>query len=171
MNIDTFSPSDDTPSHRLRRLVFELSTRLADTSPQRAADTATAFFQLSPLLTTALENASNHLEPVLREYDPVLANRLEDGSLRLSALLTKLTPRFQRLTELTGASFDAERYSLYLDWNLLVAECLVQLDFHVRLAALMPRPDTLPGTSNPPGRYPGLLARSRDRVREYCACQ
>lgn len=170
MNTDASLTSDDTRLHNLRRLMFELTNRLADTSHQGAADAVSAFFQLSAQLNTALEKTSNHLEPVLREYDPVLANRLEDGSLRLSALLTKLNPRFQRLAELTGANFDAERYSLYLDWNLLMAECLVQLDFQVRLAALVPQPNNQPDTSIPSGHYPGLFSRCRDRVREYCAC-
>ncbi|UTF59886.1 hypothetical protein [Gilvimarinus sp. DA14] len=167
-------PTDTTNQHEtnaLRGDMFALAQTLGANEPHSSVAINAEFARISASVHRALENSATALEPGIRDYDPLLANRLEDGNLRLAALLAKLAPRFACLTKLQGASLSAERYSLYLDWNLLLAEFLVQLDFHVRLDALLPREEKV---ALPPMRnsvYPGLFARCRERVRQYCACQ
>ena len=111
----------DVEAQTMRAELFALALQLGDPNASSARLNAT-FIWLHERLLKHLHTLNDKLETALRDYDPVLANRLEDGTLRLTALLQKLTPRFAELQAGEGADLSRERYSLHLDWNLLLAD-------------------------------------------------
>lgn len=152
-----------TQAQEQRRPLFLLAEKLADVRTCTATELHQTYRQLQTELMEQLHSATAKLEPALRDYDPVLANCLEDSSLRLTTLLQQLLPRFAALAAGAGT---AERYRLYQDWNLVLAEYLVHWDLVRRLEKQeleyrRPVLDTAQGID--------LFAHCRKRVRRYCA--
>lgn len=159
-------PPIDAEAQAIRVELFALAQQLGQASTASAARLSATFIWLQERLIRHLRPSARHLEDALRDYDPIRANQVEDGALRLEALLQRLTPRFSELSNLEDATLSRERYSLYLDWNLLLAEYLVYLDLQARVKPLTTESEPLQSAwlrSN-------SMAYCRERVRQHNAC-
>ncbi|MBU2887542.1 hypothetical protein KO507_17390 [Gilvimarinus agarilyticus] len=158
-------------SQQRRQPMLHFAEQLADTERYTVAEIHVEYAVLQPHLIRTLQAQLKDQESPLREYDPVLANQLEDGSFRLCALLEQFLPHLAALRELSRAELLPQRYALYLDWNLIVAECFIHWDLVSRVEKLLQQISSPTGTieQHETGISGNTLAHCRRRVHRYCA--
>ena len=112
----------------IRTEIFALSDRLACADHSAAGELQKAFGEMAVLLRGHSANEDTAFETLLRDYDPLLANTLEDDHLRLDAHLTRILASADALSGLPAEQEAQALYQLHLDWNQFVGEYLLHLD-------------------------------------------
>ncbi|MDO3383622.1 hemerythrin domain-containing protein [Gilvimarinus algae] len=95
--------------------------------------------EIRQLLNTHSHQEDSALESLLRDYDPAMANRMEDDHLKFGAQLQQLCAQASTAQALPEHRHCELIERLYLDWNRFVGEYLLHLDLEERvlLPALM----------------------------------
>lgn len=111
----------------LRREMFDFSQQLFRAGPEDCAPIARALTSLAVTLDQHAKQEEARFEPLLREIDPALAQRLHDDHRRLDHALDAL---IQRANQLDSSASDCREAltQLHLDWNRYLSAYLAHLD-------------------------------------------
>lgn len=117
----------------LRAELFKVSEHIACADALTLAVVQQQLHDIAALLRGHGQHEDQSFEAVLRAYDPLLANTLEDDHLKLEAALQRILDRARSLSTLPREEVDRQLQYLYLDWNQFVGHYLLHLDDEERL--------------------------------------
>lgn len=117
----------------IRAQLFEMANALARADNQDLAEVQRQLENTAALLRGHGSHEDQAFESVLRAYDPLLANTLEDDHLKLEAALQRILTSAGQLDTLPDAQKNEHLQYLYLDWNQFVGHYLLHLDDEERL--------------------------------------
>lgn len=111
----------------LRREMFDFSQQLFRAGPEDCEPIVRALTNLADTLEQHAKQEEARFEPLLKEIDPALAQRLHDDHRRLDDDLDAL---IQRANQLDSAASDCREAltQLHLDWNRYLSAYLAHLD-------------------------------------------
>ncbi|HEY7885259.1 MAG TPA: hypothetical protein VIC08_09955 [Cellvibrionaceae bacterium] len=112
----------------LRCELFKTSDALAQAECDNIDPLQQQLQTVAALLRSHGRDEDLEFEALLREYDPMLANILEDDHLKLEADLVRLLSAVQALSNIAAANRQAPLQQLYMDWNLFVGHYLLHMD-------------------------------------------
>lgn len=117
----------------IRAQLFDMTNTLARAEPQQLTSVRKQLHDTASLLRGHGSHEDQAFESVLRAYDPLLANTLEDDHLKLEASLQRILTSADQLDHLTDTQKTEHLQHLYLDWNQFVGHYLLHLDDEERL--------------------------------------
>ena len=142
----------------IRQELFDVTRQLACAGAEEIDDARRAIGAAATLLRGHAEHEDASLEPMLREVDPALAERLAADHARLEEALEALCDAAGALEPGGG---DGPLRRLYLDWTRFVGEFLLHLDDEER-TMLPALGAAVPGVAMVAESARGLGAAERD---------
>jgi iron-sulfur cluster repair protein YtfE (RIC family) len=126
----------------LRRELFDLSEQLFRAGPSEVEAIRAAFDKLAVLLATHAAQEDTRLEPLLRNVDAALAERMMEDHRRIDDQFMRVHDAV-RILDPSSAACKQDLLRLHLDWNRFVGAYLLHLDdeertLFPRIAAVMP---------------------------------
>lgn len=124
----------------IRREMFDFAERLFRAGPEQVGDIREELERIGQLLETHAVQENTRLEPLLRQIDAALADRLIEDHGRLERELERLQHSAQQIDPSSSAC-NADLLQLHLDWNRYLSAYLLHLDEEERtlFAALRDR--------------------------------
>ncbi len=117
----------------IRAQLFDMANTLARAEPHQLTSVQNQLQDTASLLRGHGTHEDQAFESVLRAYDPLLANTLEDDHLKLEASLQRILTSADQLDRLADTQKSEHLQYLYLDWNQFVGHYLLHLDDEERL--------------------------------------
>lgn len=111
----------------IRREMFDFAERLFRAGPHQLGEIGLELERIGQLLETHAAQEEKRLEPLLREIDPTLADRLTRDHRRLDDQFETIK---ESVRQLDGSSptCAAGLLQLHLDWNRFLSAYLLHLD-------------------------------------------
>lgn len=156
----------------IRREMFDFSERLFRAGPEDVAAIRRALDEVTGLLHGHAAHEDSRFEPLLRQLDAALAERMVRDHRRLDDELESLRHAASKLDPLAASCVDG-LLQLHLDWNRFVSGYLAHLDdeertLFPRLGGQLPPPAAVVESTRSQG--PGLGSEFLLRLWSVTTC-